>query len=63
MSELESCPFCGERVTLIKQRFGHLGKSGRVYWQIRHRCNSGNYLETKYCGTKTEAARHWNRRV
>lgn len=64
MTELKPCPFCNEDGYLIKQRFSdYLGKHRRTYWQVRHRCKFGNYLETKFCGTKTEAARYWNRRA
>ena len=60
---LKPCPFCGDGVILIKHKCHYYGGYERTYWQIRHRCKFDNYLETKYCGTKTEAARYWNKRV
>lgn len=62
-TELLPCPFCGGKAHLVKQTKALVFGGKKVWWQVIHRCQFGNYVSTNYCGTKTEARRMWNRRA
>ena len=61
--QLKPCPFCGGEAKFVRHKHDLFVKQARCYWSVLHVCPNHTYVDTGNCGTKTEAARKWNRRA